>query len=108
MGRFIEWPWSESLGGIQADEGRDYVVHRILFGLVRDRCGELGLMEGVTLRCRRQADDEVVVELGPGNVLSLDRACSWFVHVRPADAVDSRHDPVPRREGLRPQAGGTP
>jgi len=78
-----EWHWSQSLGAVSPDPRQTYAIRSILFGLVRDRCFELGLSEGVTVRCRSRGSDRLVVELESGEQRSLDLSYAWFVQVEP-------------------------
>jgi len=77
------WSWGDSLGGVRPDDGRTYFIRRIVFDLVKNRCSELGLEEGGTLRCRSRDHEKVVVELSGGTVRSLDLTYARFVEVEP-------------------------
>lgn len=77
------WPWNESLSGINVGVGGDYRIRRILFGMVRDRCAELGLAEGDVVRCTRRDKETVEVQLSSGAVRKLDLAYAWFIKVEP-------------------------
>ena len=83
MSGHIPWPWTESLGGLRPDPGQRVRVKKILFGLVRDRCLEAGLEEGLELRYRSRTADQVVVELPDGQVRDLELPYAWFVQVEP-------------------------
>lgn len=85
MSEFAPWPWAESLGGIHPGAGDRYRIHRILFGMVQDRCRALGLEEGVTIRCRGRDPDGVEVELPSGHLRKVELPYAWFVAVEPAD-----------------------
>lgn len=77
------WSWGDSLGGVRPDDGRTYLIRRIVFDLVKNRCSELGLEEGGTLRCRSRDRERIVVELTSGAVRSLDLTYARFVEVEP-------------------------
>lgn len=88
------WSWSDSLGGVPPNDGRDYVIRQILFGLVRDHCSKIGLEEGQTVRCCERSRDEVVVELSDGGLRSLGLNYAWFVEVERAGRTEpSRANP---------------
>jgi hypothetical protein len=83
MSGHIPWPWTESLGRLRPDAEKRFRVKRILVGLVQDRCRELGLDEGLEIRCRDRNPEEVRVEL-PGNQMrDLELPYAWFVQVEP-------------------------
>lgn len=77
------WSWGDSLGGIHPRDGRTYAIRRIVFDLVKNRCAELGLGEGETVRCRRRDHENVVVELSDGTVRALELTYARFVEVEP-------------------------
>lgn len=77
------WNWGDSLGGIHPNDGRSYHIRRIVFDLVKDRCAELGLKEGETVRCRKRDHRNVVVELSDGAMRSLELTYARFVQVEP-------------------------
>ncbi|MDZ7780752.1 MAG: hypothetical protein U5R14_12585 [Gemmatimonadota bacterium] len=77
------WPWNESLGGIAVEGGGAYRIRRILFGMVRDRCTELGLSEGDIIRCTHRDREMVEVRLSSGCKKKLDLAYAWFIKVEP-------------------------
>ena len=77
------WRWTESLGGVRPDPDQKLRVGRILFGLVRDRCFEIGLREGEEVRCRNRTREQVWLELPGGEIHSLDLPYAWFVEVTP-------------------------
>jgi len=83
MSELTPWPWHESLGGLKAESVGSYRIRRILFGMVKDRCSELGLTEGETIRCRNRDRDGVEVQLSCGSVRKLDLPYAWFVEVEP-------------------------
>lgn len=83
MNQHNPWPWNESLSGITVQEGGDYRICRILFGMVRDRCKELGLAEGDVVQCIHRDRDTVEVQLPSGAVRKLDLAYAWFIKVEP-------------------------
>jgi hypothetical protein len=73
------WPWSESLGAVRADPGQLLRVRRILFGMVRDHCHEVGLEEGTELRYGDRTPEGVVLELsGRGRRIRSTRAVLVF------------------------------
>ena len=82
------WPWSESLGAVRADHAQILRVRRILFGMVRDRCHDLGLDEGTEFRCRGRTADGVAVELCGTGIRSLEFSYAWFVQVEPVGEVN--------------------
>ena len=86
MTRTDSWPWDQSLGALRPDEERTYAITRILFGLVRDRCSDVGLSEGVTFRCRDRGWDQVTVQVASGDVKSLELAYAWFIQVEPVSS----------------------
>ncbi len=90
MNAFTPWPWSESLGGVPVDDGQHYRIRRILFGMVGDRCRELGLTEGERVRCLERDHDGVEVQLSDGAVRTLDLTYAWFVEVEPAEDWQGR------------------
>lgn len=77
------WPWWEAAAGLHPDPSRPFRVERILSGMVRDRCVELGLIEGQEVRCRARTRDEVALELSDGTVRRLELPLAWFVQVHP-------------------------
>ncbi len=89
------WRWTESLGGVRPDRDQTLRVRRILFGLVRDRCYDLGIREGQELRCRSRTPHEVHLELEGGGVRSLDLAYAWFVGVAPVTDPPATDGEVP-------------
>lgn len=92
MNDFSPWPWHDSLGGISAEADGAFRVRRILFGVVKDRCRELGLEEGDTIRCRRKDHDGVEIELSSGDRKRMDLTHAWFIEVEPVpgEAVAGR------------------
>jgi len=78
------WPWSESLAGLRSADGRWYRIRRILFGIVQDRCSELGIREGQVVRRGRRDQHTVEVQLSSGEVCTLELPCAWFIEVEPA------------------------
>jgi hypothetical protein len=83
MRELTPWPWHESLGGLKAEAVGAYRIRRILFGMVKDRCSELGLTEGETIHCRNRDRDGVEVQLSCGSIRKLDLPYAWFVQVEP-------------------------
>jgi hypothetical protein len=75
--------WSRSLGGMQLDPLSTVEVSRILFGLVRDRCAEIGLAEGERVRCRNRDEESVTLEMPTGTLQNLELYYAWFVEVTP-------------------------
>lgn len=78
------WSWSESLLGIRSEGNREYEVRRIVFDVVKERCAQLGLEEGMTVRCRRRGHDCVLVERPDGTVVPMELTYARFVEVAPA------------------------
>lgn len=78
-----KWPWWEAAAGLRPDPSLTHRVERILSGMVRDRCTEIGLAEGQEVRCLGRTRDEVRLELPDGTVRSLELPWAWFVQVRP-------------------------
>lgn len=85
MEAHVPWSWVESLGGVRPDPASTLRVTRILFGLVRDRCSQVGVREGQTLRCRSRNHDHVTVELRDGELHDLELSYAWFVQVEPIE-----------------------
>jgi hypothetical protein len=83
MSGHIPWPWTESLGALRPDGAERVRVKKILSGLVRDRCLEAGLEEGLELRCRSRSPAQVVFELPGGQLRDLELPYAWFVQVEP-------------------------
>ena len=83
MRELTPWPWHESLGGLKGETVGCYRIRRILFGMVKDLCSELGLTEGETIRCRNRDRDGVEIQLSCGTVRRLDLPYAWFVEVEP-------------------------
>lgn len=81
------WPWSQSLAGLRIDDGGWYRVRRILFGMVKDRCTELGIAEGQVIRSGRRDGRKVEVYLPDGGVRRLELPFAWFVEVEPEAAA---------------------
>lgn len=79
------WPWWETAAGLSPDPSRAFRIEHILFGMVRDRCTELGLVEGQEVRCLRRTRDEVRLELSDGTIRSLELPWAWFVQVQPVE-----------------------
>ena len=77
------WPWSESLGAVRADPGQVLRVRQILFGMVRDRCHEIGLEEGTELRYWERTPEGVTLELRGSGRRTLELPYAWFVQVKP-------------------------
>jgi hypothetical protein len=77
------WSWTESLGGLRPSPIHRYRVGGVVFGLVRDRCLELGIDEGVHIRCLRRTRELVTIELPDGTLRDVELACAWFVPVEP-------------------------
>jgi hypothetical protein len=75
--------WSKSLGGIAVDPLSTVEVRRILFGLVRDRCADIGLREGERIRCHHRDGDNVTVEMPSGTLANLELSYAWFIEVTP-------------------------
>lgn len=74
-----------------AAPGESFHVRRIHFGLVRDRCADLGMREGDLLRCLRVTAGEVVVEFPEGHTTALELDYARFVEV--AEPSANRMDP---------------
>ncbi len=83
MSAHLTWSWTESLAEVDPDPHRAVLVERILFGLVRDRCAEIGMKEGQQIRCRSRTSRELTVELPNGGVHDLEVEYAWFIQVRP-------------------------
>lgn len=66
--------------------GERFQIKRIHFGLVRERCSELGIREGEVLRCVRNTAKEVVVEFPQRHTTALEMHYARFVELRDADA----------------------
>lgn len=79
------WSWSESLGGIRPEEGREYEVRRIVFDLVKERCAHVGLEEGMTVRCLRRDQGCVLVERPDGVVVPMELTYARFIEVVPVE-----------------------
>jgi hypothetical protein len=77
------WSWTESLGGLRASPVHTYRVRDVVFGLVRDRCLQLGIDEGMEIRCLRRTREVVTIELPDGTLRELELAYAWFVPVEP-------------------------
>lgn len=84
MTEHTPWPWSQSLAGLPSDDPCWYRIRRILFGIVEDRCRELGILEGQVVRRGRKDDDTVEIHLSNGEVRALEAPCAWFIEVEPA------------------------
>jgi len=87
MSEHVPWPWTESLGGPRPDPEQRFRVKKILFGLVRTRCLDAGLKEGLELRFRSRTADQVMVELPDGQVRNLELPYAWFVQVEPLEPL---------------------
>lgn len=68
-----------------AAPGERFLIKRIHFALVRDRCSELGIREGEVLRCLRNTAKEVVVEFPQRHTTALEIHYARFVELRDAD-----------------------
>ncbi len=86
MDSYIPWPWAESLASLGGIEAEPLRVRRIVFGLVRDRCREVGLDEGSEVRFRGRTRDAVTVELPDGTLREIEVAYAWFIQVEPVDS----------------------
>jgi len=82
------WPWSRSLAALRADHAQVFRVRRILFGMVRDRCGDAGLDEGTEFRCRSRSADRVVIEFSGGGTRTLELPYAWFIQCEPVGEKD--------------------
>jgi hypothetical protein len=103
MRELTPWPWHESLGGLKAETVESYRIRRILFGMVKDRCSELGLTEGETFRCMDRDRDGVEIQLSCGTVRKLDLPYAWFVEVEPVrEPLAADQDASPVATGLHP------
>lgn len=104
MARHDAWPWCESLGGLSPGAASSFRVRRILFGLVKERCEDVGIREGQTIQCRHRDHEEVIVELPNGDLRSLELPYAWFVQVTPMDSTGPLEPAVePGAEYLRSQ-----
>ena len=65
----------------EASVGDEVRVERILFGLVRSVCTDLGLSEGTRLRVEDRSDGEVIVRRGGGETARLPSHYAYFVRV---------------------------
>ena len=74
------WPRGEAL--VFARPGEIYRIEDILFGMVRDRCMELGCDEGSEVMCVDNDDVGVSVSLADGRRKFIGREYAWFVRVR--------------------------
>jgi len=83
MDGHVPWSWTESLGGLRASSILTYRVRKVVFGLVRDRCLQLGIEEGMDIRCRRRTRQFVTIELPDGTFRELELAYAWFVPMEP-------------------------
>lgn len=72
-------PWPEALAS--ARPGQRYRIEDILFGVVRDRCRELGCVEGDELVCMENDGDGVSIVGPDGRWKLLERQYAWFVKV---------------------------
>jgi len=88
----VPWSWTESLGGLRPDPEHSFTVRRIFFGLVRDRCLDMGLREGQRIRCIDRTSDEVVIERTDGSMQRLELPYAWFIEVESAKDGLDEHD----------------
>ena len=87
-----------------AEPGVEVRVRRIHFGMVRDRCAELGLHEGTSVRCLRHTPEEVVLRAGRRGPVTLEHHYARFVELDDADGettTGSARAVGPRRETER-------
>ena len=80
-------PWRESLGGVRHGDLRPYRIRKILFGMVQNRCHELGMREGDTIRCLRKDAQGLEVRLSSGKVRQLPNEYAWFIEVEAGGAL---------------------
>lgn len=73
-----------------AEPGIEVRVRRIHFGMVRDRCAELGLHEGTSVRCLRHTSEEVVIRSGQRGPVTLEHHYARFVELHPGDGETAR------------------
>lgn len=90
MNRTIPWTWTESLGGLRPNPDRFFKVRTIIFGLVRDRCHDLGLLEGQEIRCIDRTPERVVFQRADGLRQELELPYAWFIEVEAVDGKDIR------------------
>lgn len=86
-----------------ASPGERFRVRRIHFGLVRDRCSELGIREGDVLRCLRSSAHEVVVQFPERHTAALELDYARFVELADPDEDSFARAPRPAgRPARRP------
>jgi len=64
-----------------ADAGEVVEIRRILFGVLRALCGELGIREGDAVRCRAATPGHLLLETPGGRTVTLERDWARFVQV---------------------------
>jgi hypothetical protein len=71
-------------------------VDSFIYGAVRALCGDLGISEGDSVRCRAGTGGVLVLDTEDGNIVSMARDWARFITASPSDA------PVPREAGPAP------
>jgi hypothetical protein len=66
--------------------GETAVIESFLFGAIRTLCGDLGIREGQTVRCRAGTGGVLILDTQDGHTVSLARDWARFIRldVRPA------------------------
>lgn len=82
----IDWSWADALAA--AVPGRRYRVVHILFSMVRERCRELGCVEGADLTCTHSDHGTVGFVADDGPPARLEREYAWFVQVECVEPAD--------------------
>lgn len=82
------WSWADALAA--AVPGRRYRIVHVLFGLVRDRCRDLGCEEGMELTCLYADPRTVGFVVEGGRSAKLEREYAWFVEVEAIDPTEGR------------------
>jgi hypothetical protein len=64
--------------------GQSATVEAIVFAALRTMCGDLGIREGESVRCRAGTAGVLVLDTEDGHVVSLARDWAHFIRVLPA------------------------
>jgi hypothetical protein len=62
-------------------DGEKVRIERILFDKLKDVCHSLGIEEGKTVRCRRNARAVLLLETGGARTIIIDQDWARFVQV---------------------------
>ncbi|CAN5773201.1 hypothetical protein BH23GEM9_BH23GEM9_37510 [soil metagenome] len=67
------------------EPGESGTVGTIMFGALRALCADIGISEGVGVRCRAGTGGVLVLDTADGRTVSMARDWARFIHLLPVE-----------------------